>query len=52
MATTMQTTVERLDKPSAYYLGRVRVAETFIKPLLVYCGADRSRSKPEQEAEV
>lgn len=28
MATaTMQTTVDRLDKPSAYYLGRVRVAE-------------------------
>ena len=28
MQTSMQTTVERLDKPSAYYLGRVSVAET------------------------
>lgn len=31
MAASMQTTVERLDRPSAYYLGRVRVAEMTLK---------------------
>jgi hypothetical protein len=47
----MQTTVERLDKPSAYYLGRVRVAET-AESASCCMGLTHSLVDPEQEEEV
>ena len=52
MAATMQTTVERLDRPSAYYLGRVRMAETLARGLFGLPQGLIYLFHPEQEAKI